>query len=64
MRAGACMVAAWKRLGLSRSKGAGLGPLLAAAGIGLSSAYNAAVRAGLIAERGRLQKDAATATVA
>lgn len=65
VRAGACVVAAWKRLGLQKTENASLEGILAAAGIGLATAYNAAKRAGLIparhAQQGRKKHVAAIA---
>jgi hypothetical protein len=63
-RAGVAVVTAWKRSGLARSGDASLSAMLAAAGIYLSSAYNAAVRAGLITDRTRTRAGADVAATA
>jgi len=62
IRAGACVLAARKRLDCKPSPSTVR--TLAAAGISLATAYNAAVRVGLIEPPSRIQKGAAAATVA
>ncbi len=51
MRVGACLLAAWKRLGSPRIGSATLAEVLARAGLSYSSSYNAAARVGLLTER-------------
>ncbi len=51
MRAGACLLAAWKRLGSPRIGGATLAEVLTRAGLSYSSSYNAAFSVGLLTER-------------
>ncbi len=55
MQAGACLVVAWKRLGSPRFGNATLASVLAHAGIQYASAYNAAVRVGLVTERAKMR---------
>jgi hypothetical protein len=64
IRAGACVVAAWRRLGLHKSGDRSLQGVLGAAGIGHATAYNAALRVGLIQRQVRDPPAAATPALA
>ncbi len=63
-QAGAAIVVAWKRLGKHPGESNTIAPILAAAGIRHSSAYNAAVRIGLIPQRQKAPGAVGAATVA
>jgi len=63
-RAAACIVAARKQLGHDPLDGPGASETLEAAGIGLATAYNAAVKAGLVAPPSRTPGHANAATIA